>query len=499
MDEIAEQYGVNDLMSLYRFFDRPWFSRLWVLQECVLAPQCIGRCGSWNIDWSHIPRAVSCLPMAKAALEVQSKNPPVNTPMLMGANITTIRLFHEEIEPEKRLVTVNRLYLSGLHLKCTDPRDNFYALYGISAVSALHHSEQVSLGIDIDYSRPVHEILRNATRFAFMEDDGIDLLHHVEPVLPNEGGDSKYQLPSWVPDWDMRATPARWIFPVCTWHPPNHKPDIDLLKEDAGTNRLRLRGFNIDEITRVFPTLEFPEGANEEQSVAKMERPLRERTVEVISFFQTFRDLIHEPGHKFSAKEIINTMSFRDGLSPSFEELSEEVNVDMLELFSNAMFVDAMLTGEVSSSELIALMETHSVRGLEENLSLLLETCVQLLINCTERRMFATRRGRVGVGSKYTAIGDRIVPFHGSNLPFALRPIELGDARTIASSQIGLGNGRLSAAHRFFRMNLARLRPRRQTDGHRFLGVCWIRYFIKNNEMQMLVDSGKGSRTFEIW
>ena len=36
VDEIAKQYGVDDFLTMFQFFGRAWFSRIWVLQECVL-------------------------------------------------------------------------------------------------------------------------------------------------------------------------------------------------------------------------------------------------------------------------------------------------------------------------------------------------------------------------------------------------------------------------------------------------------------------------------
>ena len=45
---------VRDIAS---FFERPWFSRVWVQQEAILSPVATGRCGGFELLWSDVVRA----------------------------------------------------------------------------------------------------------------------------------------------------------------------------------------------------------------------------------------------------------------------------------------------------------------------------------------------------------------------------------------------------------------------------------------------------------
>jgi hypothetical protein len=39
---------------------RPWFGRLWVMQECVLSERPIIQCGSWAVNW-NLPRMLQAI------------------------------------------------------------------------------------------------------------------------------------------------------------------------------------------------------------------------------------------------------------------------------------------------------------------------------------------------------------------------------------------------------------------------------------------------------
>lgn len=56
VENILGKAAVERIMSLVSFFWRPWFRRLWVLQEMLLAPSSIALCGSKSVAWDPLWR-----------------------------------------------------------------------------------------------------------------------------------------------------------------------------------------------------------------------------------------------------------------------------------------------------------------------------------------------------------------------------------------------------------------------------------------------------------
>ncbi|KAI1335962.1 hypothetical protein F5Y15DRAFT_396337 [Xylariaceae sp. FL0016] len=51
--------GLHSAAAFSSIFNRPWFSRLWVMQELALSPQAVVVCGKMQIDWDLVDRAAS--------------------------------------------------------------------------------------------------------------------------------------------------------------------------------------------------------------------------------------------------------------------------------------------------------------------------------------------------------------------------------------------------------------------------------------------------------
>lgn len=173
----------NDMATcLTNLFERAWFSRLWVVQEILLAksPPTIVLCGPQDaVPWSLFRKAIAVMSW---------KWPHWLASQHRQAMISRLQTFVA--------VQENTAYLSRLRndfgaLACKDPRDRIYAVMNL-----LGPLERRYLRIRPDYDKPVAKVYRELVRRNIGVLGDLTILEECEASA--EGDRS---LPSWVPNW----------------------------------------------------------------------------------------------------------------------------------------------------------------------------------------------------------------------------------------------------------------------------------------------------------
>ncbi|OAA55793.1 Heterokaryon incompatibility [Niveomyces insectorum RCEF 264] len=165
--------GVLDVIA------RPWFDRLWVIQEIQLANRrAILCCGGAQatISWPHLRNAIFSL-----YVKVQPMLPAVRQ------RCNTLCSFAEHIVGEPLMGAL--LYTRGR--LCRDPRDKIYALMGLLP-------DHEASAIRPDYAAPVADVYRDATLLSLANTRRLSFLY-----CGSSGGSGGPALPSWVPDWSV--------------------------------------------------------------------------------------------------------------------------------------------------------------------------------------------------------------------------------------------------------------------------------------------------------
>lgn len=168
-DPIANIYG-EALKALFR---RPWFSRVWVLQEVYNAETVHLMCGEHTVAWSRVQLFRWWHRLGRR--DIQS------WPL-----VTTIK-------DRSRYTSRDVLHLLTQARQCgaTDERDRIYAL-----LPMLH--DAASEGLIPDYTLSREEVF---LKFAmYIARDGLSFLctiSHLADPLQSPG------LPTWVPQWDV--------------------------------------------------------------------------------------------------------------------------------------------------------------------------------------------------------------------------------------------------------------------------------------------------------
>ncbi|KAM0541958.1 hypothetical protein ACHAPJ_013020 [Fusarium lateritium] len=181
---------------------RPWWSRMWTVQEITLAPSAIIMCG--NLAASSLDVQQTCAKISMQILNHAFENDDIDTSGETNAvlddpdgsiSIAKLRLFR------KSNMTNDLGALLQLHrwLRATDPRDKVYGCLGIAAST---------YDIKPDYTISTVECY---TRAAFNIISGSRSLELFSALRrPSCLETSLTGLPSWVPDWsyDFSSIPV---------------------------------------------------------------------------------------------------------------------------------------------------------------------------------------------------------------------------------------------------------------------------------------------------
>ncbi|KAI2466535.1 HET-domain-containing protein [Annulohypoxylon bovei var. microspora] len=166
--------AASGLRCFVEFFDRPWFSRRWIIQEAYLARQAIAHCGSHSIPLSSL---------ALTATRFQTLDMS-SYPIKVMANLR-----RPTTKP-----TMLELLWTFQEARCLEPKDRVASLFGL--VQGGH-------GFHLDYNTHWTEIFKQLALSVFRlgdNDTKLQLMLHLfefgSVCLPSD-----IDYPSWVPDW----------------------------------------------------------------------------------------------------------------------------------------------------------------------------------------------------------------------------------------------------------------------------------------------------------
>ncbi|KAF2839922.1 HET-domain-containing protein [Patellaria atrata CBS 101060] len=322
----------------------------------------------------------------------------------------------------------------------TDTRDKVFALIGMSTEGsdelyaikgdfdprnslsfpkriAWHAVTKAVKPLQSDQNKSVQEVYRDITRYLICKIppklDIISMVHH-------NGDPYQDGFPSWVPRFDKHKNVR---FPIrasgCYMTSRTVVTSERLGREQIDPNCLHLQGVYLD----VIHSMSHEMSSNETSSHFSPERIWSE--ISPLDIYFSDRQLYFngEPldiafgmamiGGEIGAFQALMAVGQikRDATDFSAVIDSKEVLIQSMSLFRN--FLVAHTASQDNS-------ESYPREGSEE------ETAIRLFfmaaqMRCTGRRVFWTKRGRLGLGPRAMRPGDLLYALHGGRVPFVLR------------------------------------------------------------------------------
>jgi Heterokaryon incompatibility protein (HET) len=191
------EYDTNDSCLQRLVDDCPWWKRVWIVQEIILAQDAILVCGSKEIDWKVFCRAINRLISAKLE-DAVVLGLVEDDPFRWYKSIISM---HSLISTESTGDKLLDLLIHVREREATNPRDKVFSVLG------LMESKAEEMGIVPDYESSTEDVFKNATICILKNSSNLDILG----LAPTNS--SAQELPSWVPSWayaNQIAKPMRF-------------------------------------------------------------------------------------------------------------------------------------------------------------------------------------------------------------------------------------------------------------------------------------------------
>ncbi|KAM0328623.1 hypothetical protein ACHAQA_005034 [Verticillium albo-atrum] len=234
---------------------RPWFHRVWVVQEAALCPDTVFQCGLKTVPFDLVSPAYEVFDASM--IRLTGKIPDGETLKIMHAaqNRSSGPIVGSRRRSQRyrvggdgygdELFHLLRRFFVGRGTEATHSRDRIYGLLGLAA-------DAKSLGIVADYIDDDPRPSFVATAKALIRAGRVEVLSYSQ--FPKEKG--LESLPTWVPDW--RPMLARSFYHIHE-HVEDHRfaaagdTTVGLISTEA-ESVLGIRGYIVDTIEEVTAT-----------------------------------------------------------------------------------------------------------------------------------------------------------------------------------------------------------------------------------------------------
>ncbi|KAF1816121.1 hypothetical protein P152DRAFT_504882 [Eremomyces bilateralis CBS 781.70] len=232
------------LKALELLLSRPWWSRVWILQEVLFgaAGRKLGEarvwCGSMNIPWLHV--TIAAVRMQSHKDDMRQYFPAIDNILVLeslrdqaGSRVTAAA---GAASREAILELVSRFR----GFRSTDPRDKIYALLGMLFREAGRQFTEISP----TYTATVEDVFTSFALYMLQGGSKLSILRQCHGHLIKG-------LPLWVPDWSFSSSalplPSKCstFRPNAPWWTQSFKDpdDKDKNMEMRGIRQLRVPGF----------------------------------------------------------------------------------------------------------------------------------------------------------------------------------------------------------------------------------------------------------------
>ncbi|CAN8105507.1 unnamed protein product [Discula destructiva] len=174
-------------LAVQKLIQRPFFSRMWVIQEVVVSKAATAHCGPFTIDWEEVAKGLQRATGSGFIAFSEQTN-----------KVTSIGIwrdkFHVSRDSSVRAedLDMRLIMMDEGAKKATNLRDKIYSLRGIA-------SDDFARGIAVDYRDTIEKVYTDCTKHLLRMRKDLRILSRVR----QRGKDPSLQLPSWVPDWNL--------------------------------------------------------------------------------------------------------------------------------------------------------------------------------------------------------------------------------------------------------------------------------------------------------
>lgn len=396
--ELMKQGVLDEVHPITRrLLQRPWFERVWVFQESVVAAKVVFLLGTYYFPWDQVTRIafLSLSPQPDRFSQITHKS------FLLFARMNSFRYLY----PEKKKIPLGLLIKEGSGAKCADPRDLVYSLLGMADVE--------TTDLPVDYNLPVSTLFVRATRHIIHKHRNLAVLATVEDGAIIQG------LPSWTPDWSF-GTVAHCldISPEVrkSYYNASKGYRHSITTRGDATN-LAVNGKIIDTIQEVLHH-SFEDLQHDDLSG---KYPVKKVFDSLLQYLK--RESRWQPPHRTMLGAVVRTLIGGHILSMDDVHILHRLppETDLSELLLD--YSDDLISYPDSDNDRYFSWKGQSVSE-DPKLQVLTTRLIISATVCEKRRIVFNNRWAIGLAPRKAVPGDLIAILHGATAPCVLRPAE---------------------------------------------------------------------------
>jgi hypothetical protein len=384
-------------LAIQHFLERPYFSRVWVIQEVVVSRSALVCCGSFLVDWEKVNIGIQRL--------TGSGFYPFSTDI---GKVTQIGIwrekFHETMDPLQRdeAIDLRMLIMDASDKHATDLRDKVYSLLGIA-------SKGFAMGITVDYRKPTERVYIDCAKHLLRLRADLRILTIIKLWHRTK---SNFCLPSWTPDWSQPQGPGGVLNRYYRFSPQH-------LFRAAGTNRSRvvvmedsdmicLDGIRLDLV----------------RSTVRIKDMLMEGGKKSIS--------VTEPMLRKLAATILPSYKYPFTGEPSWEAIFRTFTADRTAL--SPRINDEYKARYFSTLTRLKLGSNEPDQNILEADWIQVSRFILPIVEGKD--MFVTEQGYIGLAEEGFQVDDLVCIFFGGEVPFLVRRVDDNRFRLLAECYV---------------------------------------------------------------
>ncbi|KAH6962371.1 heterokaryon incompatibility protein-domain-containing protein [Ilyonectria sp. MPI-CAGE-AT-0026] len=401
-----------DPRSIQVVLERPWFRRVWVLQEAAVNTNVAFHCGRQTISKHVLWAGVRCAKLLANKISNRSRagGCDAGDPSILQAEAGVGFLSRRTLElvtarkrklPLQALLCDITMNLGEWAYEATDPRDRVFAILGFSCDADV-------LNIRPDYAKTCATIYTDVAEAVLARSGTLDILYAVSRPRNVKA------MPSWVPDWSVPVPSTfgpRIIGRFSAAGPMSRSRTA--FRSDQFHNRLLvLSGYRVDTVEVVVPYQVDPRWEDASDNEDRMSL-----------FTDSLRDL---------------------GSREQTAYLSEEARYDALwrtPIADCDAVIDTKLKMRPAASEWMkksfeAFVGTAHGSDPAWRRRASKPYIHTMKLEAARRRVFVSSRGYFGLGQETVRVGDTICVLLGGDSPFLIREVGLGYHELIGEAYV---------------------------------------------------------------
>jgi hypothetical protein len=407
--------NVSHWNSLAKFFQRRYFSRVWIIQEMTLATNRLAVSGRHTCSWDDIVIVSHLLTVTSWTrwLCTGGKLAAVNSHQSNHTIPNLIESIRRTRAADERKILLYSL-IRARRFMASNPRDKVYALLGIAGCSVLEKAKLAPI-----YDIAVADTYTNAASQVLEDSEDLLLLAHAEGnVFQQVVG-----LPSWVPDWSCTRVVGLGVCGYLRFAAAGDLPKY--LQIHTEEKLLVVKGFKLDEIISI--------GESKEDMLKGKPFP---RTLSLLCSLPQASEVNQQPSEVFWRTLITNTSgvppiypapleyghAFADWIRLRLEETAQYIEESLLIKTRKLLGLEEVVlaTSSTSSQPLLSFSKRTSLPEVPEDM-VDADSYEAVLSHSPHLRPFLTTQGYFGLGSESVQEKDSVWIIAGSRVPLMLR------------------------------------------------------------------------------